>query len=127
MLAGLFGAAVALGTLGRAWSGPAELLSHLSGWATAAFAAVATAVVNNLPAASMLAARTPGHPLQLLIGLNLGPNLCVSGSLAWLLWLQSARDAGASPSLARASRLGLLAVPLSIAVALAALGVTGTL
>jgi len=125
VLAGLFGAAVALGTLGRAWSGPAVLLSHLSGWATAAFAAVATAVVNNLPAASMLAARTPPHPLQLLIGLNLGPNLCVTGSLAWLLWLRSARDAGAQPSLARASRLGVLAVPLSIAVAVAALAVTG--
>ena len=125
VLAGLFGAAVALGTLGRAWSGPSELLSHLSGWATAAFAAAATALVNNLPAASMLAARTPDHPLQLLIGLNLGPNLCVTGSLAWLLWLQSARDAGARPSLARASRLGSLAVPLSIAVAVAALAVTG--
>ncbi len=91
VLAGLFGAAVALGTLGRAWSGPAALLSHLSGWATAGFAAVAAAVVNNLPAASMLAARTPAHPFQLLIGLNLGPNLCVTGSLAWLLWLRSAR------------------------------------
>ena len=125
VLAGLFGAAVALGTLGRAWSGPAVLLSHLSGWATAAFAAAATAVVNNLPAASMLAARTPPHPLELLIGLNLGPNLCVTGSLAWLLWLRSARDAGAEPSLARASRLGVLAVPLSIAAAVAALAVTG--
>jgi arsenical pump membrane protein len=125
VLAGLFGAAVALGTLGRAWSGPAVLLSHLSGWATAAFAAIATVVVNNLPAASMLAARTPGHPLELLIGLNLGPNLCVTGSLAWLLWIRSARDAGARPSLTRASTLGVLAVPLSIAVAVAALVVTG--
>ncbi|HKD86942.1 MAG TPA: SLC13 family permease [Streptosporangiaceae bacterium] len=125
VLAGLFGAAVALGTLGRAWSGPEVLLSHLSGWATAAFAALATAVVNNLPAASMLAARTPAHPLHLLIGLNLGPNLCVTGSLAWLLWIRSARDAGARPSLARASRLGIVAVPLSIAVAVAALAVTG--
>jgi arsenical pump membrane protein len=125
VLAGLFGAAVALGTLGRAWSGPAVLLSHLSGWATAGFAAIATAVLNNLPAASMLAARTPAHPLQLLIGLNLGPNLCVTGSLAWLLWIRSARDAGARPSLARASRLGVVAVPLSIAVAVAALAVTG--
>ena len=125
VLAGLFGAAVALGTLGRAWSGPAVLLSHLSGWATAGFAAIATVVLNNLPAASMLAARTPAHPLQLLIGLNLGPNLCVTGSLAWLLWIRSARDAGARPSLARASRLGVLAVPLSIAVAVAALAVTG--
>jgi arsenical pump membrane protein len=125
VLAGLFGAAVALGTVGRAWSGPAVLLSHLSGWATAAFAAVATTVVNNLPAASMLAARTPAHPLQLLIGLNLGPNLCVTGSLAWLLWLRSARDAGARPSLGRAARLGVLAVPLSLVVAVAALTVTG--
>ncbi|HUA42497.1 MAG TPA: SLC13 family permease [Streptosporangiaceae bacterium] len=125
VLVGLFGAAVALGTLGRAWSGPAVLLSHLSGWSTAAFAAVTTAVVNNLPAASMLAARTPSHPFELLIGLNLGPNLCVTGSLAWLLWLRSARDAGAEPSLARASMLGVVAVPLSIAVAVAALAVTG--
>lgn len=126
VLAGLFGAAVALGTVGRAWSGPAVLLSHLSGWATAGFAAVATVVVNNLPAASMLAARTPSHPFQLLIGLNLGPNLCVTGSLAWLLWLRAARDAGAKPSLARASKLGIVAVPLSIAVAVAALLVTGS-
>jgi arsenical pump membrane protein len=125
VLAGLFGAAVALGTLGRAWTGPAVLLSHLSGWATAGFAAAATVLVNNLPAASMLAARTPDHPFQLLIGLNLGPNLCVTGSLAWLLWLRSARDAGAQPSLARASGLGAIAVPLSIAVAVAALAVTG--
>lgn len=124
VLAGLFGAAVALGTLGRAWSGPSVLLSHLSGWAAAAFAAAAAVVVNNLPAASMLAARTPTHPFQVLIGLNLGPNLCVTGSLAWLLWLRSARDAGARPSLARASALGFVAVPLSIAAALAALAVT---
>jgi arsenical pump membrane protein len=125
VLTGLFGAAVALGTLGRAWSGPAVFLSHLSGWATAAFAAAAAVVVNNLPAASMLAARTPAHPFPLLIGLNLGPNLSVTGSLAWLLWLRSARDAGARPSLARASALGLVAVPLSIAAALAGLGLTG--
>ncbi len=76
-----------------------------------------------LMAASMLAARTPSHPFELLIGLNLGPNLCVTGSLAWLLWLKSARAAGARPSLARASRLGLIAVPLSLAVAVAALAV----
>ncbi len=125
VLAGLFGAAVALGALGRAWSGPAVLLSHLSSWATAGFAGLATVVVNNLPAASMLAARTPTHPFALLIGLNLGPNLCVTGSLAWLLWLRSAKDAGAHPSLARASGLGVLAVPLAMAAAVAALSLTG--
>jgi len=125
VLVGLFGVAVALGTLGRAWAGPAVLLSHLDGWATAVVAALSTVLVNNLPAASLLAARTPGHPFWLLIGLNLGPNLAVTGSLAWLLWLRAARSAGADPSIARASRLGAIAVPLSMAVALVALSLTG--
>jgi arsenical pump membrane protein len=126
VLAGLFGAAVALGTLGRAWSGPMVLLSHLSAWPTAGFAALVAVVVNNLPAASLLAARTPAHAFALLIGLNVGPNLCVTGSLAWLLWLRSARDAGARPSLRRASLLGIVAVPLAMAAALLALAVTGS-
>jgi arsenical pump membrane protein len=126
LLVGLFGAAVSLGTLGRAWSGPAVLLSHLSVWATAGFAALTSVVVNNLPAASMLAARPPAHPFALLIGLNVGPNLCVTGSLAWLLWLRSARVVGASPSLTRASSLGLIAVPLAIAAAVGALALTGS-
>jgi arsenical pump membrane protein len=125
VLAGLFGIAVALGVVGRAWSGPAVLLAHLSGWATAVVAAVASVAVNNLPAASMLAARTPPHPFSLLLGLNIGPNLCVTGSLAWLLWLRAARSAGGRPSLAVAIRLGLVAVPLALAAALAALTVTG--
>ena len=124
VLIGLFGAAVALGTLGRAWSGPAALLSHLSTWSTAAVAAVAAILVNNLPAASMLAGRAPLHPFALLIGLNIGPNLCVTGSLAWLLWLRAGKDAGASPSLAAASRLGVVAVPLAMAAAVAALMLT---
>jgi len=126
VLAGLFGVAVALGTLGRAWAGPATLLAHLDSWATAAVAAATSVLVNNLPAASLLAARTPGHPFSLLVGLNLGPNLCVTGSLAWLLWLRAARGAGARPSIARASRAGLVAVPLSMAVALGALALTGS-
>jgi arsenical pump membrane protein len=69
---------------------------------------------------------TPGHPFALLIGLNLGPNLFVTGSLAWLLWLRAARDAGAQPSIARASRIGAVAVPLSMAAALAVLALTGS-
>jgi len=127
VLAGLFALAVALGTLGRVWAGPDILLSHLGTWATAAFAAAASVLVNNLPAASLLAARTPPHPFALLVGLNLGPNLFVTGSLAWILWLRAARAAGARPSVARAARLGGMAVPLSIAAALGALAVTGSL
>jgi arsenical pump membrane protein len=125
VLAGLFALAVLLGALGRTWAGPATLLSHLDGWATAGVAALATVTFNNLPAASLLAARAVSHPFPLLIGLNLGPNLCVTGSLAWVLWLRAARGAGARPSLRRASALGLAAVPVSMAVALGALTLTG--
>jgi hypothetical protein len=71
----LFGVAVALGALGRLWSGLAVLLSRLTPCGTAAIAAVSSVLVNNLPAASLLADRTAGHPLALLIGLNLAPNL----------------------------------------------------
>jgi len=127
VLAGLFGIAVALGALGRSWSVPADLLRHLGSWATAVVAAATSVLVNNLPAASLLAARTPVHPFALLVGLNLGPNLFVTGSLAWILWLRSAKAAGARPSVARASRLGAIAVPLSMAAALGALMLTGGL
>jgi arsenical pump membrane protein len=126
VLVGLFGVAVALGTLGRSWSGPAILLSHLDVWGTAAVAAVSTVVINNLPAASLLAAHHPLHPYPLLIGLNVGPNLFITGSLAWFLWLRAARGAGARPSLASASRLGVTAVPLSMAAALGVLVLLGT-
>ena len=125
LLVGLFGVAVALGTLGRVWSGPATLLSHLGVWGTAGVAAGCSVLVNNLPAASLLAARIPDHPFALLIGLNLGPNLFVTGSLAWMLWLRAARTAGAYPSIIRASRIGVVAVPLSMAAALGVLVTTG--
>jgi arsenical pump membrane protein len=125
VLVGLFGLAVALGTLGRTWSGPATLLAHLDLWGTAVTAAFVSVVVNNLPAASLLAARQPPHPFALLVGLNVGPNLAVTGSLAWVLWIRAARTAGGRPSVARASVLGLASVPLSIAAAVAVLAAEG--
>jgi arsenical pump membrane protein len=125
VLAGLFGVAVALGTLGRSWSGPATLLSHLDAWGTAAVAAVCSVLVNNLPAASLLAARRPPHPFSLLVGLNVGPNLFVTGSLAWFLWLRAARAAGGRPHLGRAVLLGLASAPVAIACAVAVLHARG--
>jgi|SRR5580658_7154303 arsenical pump membrane protein len=125
VLVGLFGLAVALGTLGRTWSGPATLLNHLDTWGTATFAALSSVVVNNLPAASLLAARRPSHPFSLLIGLNLGPNLFVTGSLAWILWLRAARGVGAEPSIRSASRIGLVAVPVALAAAVGVLVLSG--
>jgi arsenical pump membrane protein len=121
VLAGLFGVAVALGTLGRSWSGPATLLSHLDAWGTAAVAAVIGVLVNNLPAASLLAAHRPPRPFSLLVGLNVGPNLFVTGSLAWVLWVRAARAAGGRPDLRKAVMLGLASAPLAIACAIGVL------
>src|SRR5579875_1668881 len=126
VLVGLFGIAAALGALGRAWSGPASLLTHLGPWATAGVAAGATVLVNNLPAASLLSARTLSHPFSLLVGLNIGPNLFVTGSLAWVLWWRSARTVDARPSLSGAVRLGVVSAPLAIAAAMVVLTASGS-
>lgn len=126
VLVALFGIAVALGTLGRVWSGPATVLSHLDEFGTAAFAGVTTVLVNNLPAASLLSARPPPHPFALLVGLDIGPNLFVTGSLAWVLWWRTTRAAGSQPPITRAILIGLVTVPLAMAAALGMLTVTGS-
>ncbi|MGC8512363.1 MAG: SLC13 family permease [Acidimicrobiales bacterium] len=125
VLAGLMGLAVGVGTLGRLWSGPADLLFHLDPFAIAAVAAVSTVLINNLPAASLLSARAVTHPLSLLIGLDVGPNFFVSGSLAWVLWISSARAAGERAGARRAVKMGAVAAPLAIAVGVAALMASG--
>ena len=121
VLIALFGVAVALGTLGRTWSGPATLLARLDAPATTVVAALTSVLVNNLPAASLLAARTPPHPFALLVGLDVGPNLFVTGSLAWVLWWRTARASGVQPPTRRAVVLGLVSAPLAMALALVAL------
>jgi arsenical pump membrane protein len=121
LLTGLLGIAIALGTLGRAWDLPARVLAHLGTFATAGLAAVTSIVFNNLPAASLLAARVPPHPYALLVGLDLGPNLFVTGSLSALLWFRAADQAGATPSVRHATLLGVVAAPLAIVAAVSVL------
>src|SRR5207253_8716907 len=90
---------------------------------TTALGALGAVALNNLPAAVLFSARAPAHPRALLIGLDLGPNLAVTGSLSALLWFKAARAVGARPSLRRVSRIGIVLVPCSIVAALAALRV----
>ena len=125
VIAALFALAVALGTLARRWHGPASLLAHRGASGDAITGAVASVLVNNLPAATLLSAQRPAHPLPLLIGLDLGPNLLFTGSLSTYLWYQAARRTSTRPSLKLAALLGLGLVPLTIAAALVSLAATG--
>jgi arsenical pump membrane protein len=118
-LISLFGLSVALGTFARASSFPADVLHSAGSPLTVAVAALASVAVNNLPAAVLLSS---GHGLRigaLLLGLNVGPNLAVTGSLAVLLWWRAASASGARPSARAYSRQGLLLAPVALAGALA--------
>jgi len=59
------------------------------------------------------------HPDALLLGLDLGPNLAVTGSLSAVLWLQAAHGVGARLSIATYTRLGIVLVPLTLVVTVA--------
>jgi arsenical pump membrane protein len=118
-----FALTVALGTLARHWDGPAELIDGASGPETAGLAAISTVFVNNLPSAALYSAHAVDHSRMLLLGLNVGPNLAVTGALSALLWFRAAREVDARPSLIEFSRRG---VPLAL-VAMAAAIVVGML
>jgi arsenical pump membrane protein len=83
-------------------------------------------IVNNLPlgliAGSTLKA-THAHGLianAVLIGVDLGPNLSVTGSLATILWLIVLRREGIDVSFSRFLRIGIVAMPIALIAALGA-------
>ncbi|MEN0015037.1 MAG: SLC13 family permease [Solirubrobacteraceae bacterium] len=88
-------------------------------------AALAAGLVNNLPATLLLlpAALHGGEPtlLALLIGVNVGPNLLPTGSLATILWWRVARDAGHPPAVRDVARSGIATVPVTLVLATVAL------
>jgi len=117
LLLALLATCVGLGTLARTTS-VGTLVTHSGRWVTAWAAAGASVAINNLPATVLLSSHPPAHPRALLLGLDLGPNLAVTGSLAAVLWLQVARRTGARPSIVRYSLLGLVLVPATLAASL---------
>jgi arsenical pump membrane protein len=126
LLAGLFSVAVALGYLARVWGAPGRLMAAAGPVAASWIAVGSSGLVNNLPAAVLLSARAPLHPRALLIGLDLGPNLVVTGSLSAIFWLQVAKREGATPSVRTYSTVGIVLVPLTVMAALAVTGLTGS-
>ena len=121
LLIGVFAAAVALGTLARNVEALGDVTESLGRIPTTLVGATASLLVNNLPAAVVLSAHAPHHPRALLLGLDLGPNLAVTGALSAVLWYQIARRERARPSVLRYSLLGVPVTAVAIAAAMAAL------
>ena len=88
--------------------------------------ALASNLMNNLPAglvaAGALKSAAVVDPVRraVLIGVDLGPNLSVTGSLATILWLTALRREGLSVDAATFLKLGALVMPPALLLALAA-------
>jgi arsenical pump membrane protein len=110
------------GALGRIVPGGTSLPALL---AVAGLAAAAANVINNLPAVLVLlplaAPAGAGAVLAVLLGVNIGPNLTYTGSLATLLWRRVLHQHGSGPSLREFTLLGMLTVPIGLAVSVLAL------
>ena len=105
-------------------------LSPLAGALTASFGVAALSnLINNLPAGLLTAdvlRASAAHPYlhhalghALLIGVDLGPNLSVSGSLATILWLIALRRDGTRVSAWSFIKAGALVMPPALLVATA--------
>lgn len=95
-------------------------------WAVGIITAIVDNIANNLPV-GLLAGSVAGsdhlHPQvvrAMLIGVDLGPNLSVTGSLATILWLTALRREGLGVSAWHFLRLGVLITPPALIAALAA-------
>jgi arsenical pump membrane protein len=99
---------------------------QITSWIAGVTVAVASNLVNNLPIG--LIAATTGHAAQvpthvtgaILIGVDLGPNLSVTGSLATILWLIALRREGEHVAAWQFLKLGLVVMPPALLLALLA-------
>jgi arsenical pump membrane protein len=95
-------------------------------WSVGIVTAVAGNIANNLPVGLVAGsvAASDHLPTQvvgaMLIGVDLGPNLSVTGSLATILWLVALRREALHVSAFSFLRLGLLVMPPALLAALAA-------
>ncbi len=94
-------------------------------WITGVVLAIGTNVVNNLPAGLVAGrvvelAQVPERVRSaVLIGIDLGPNLSVTGSLATILWLTALRREGQTVGAWTFLKLGALVMPPALLLALA--------
>ncbi len=100
-------------------------------WGAGIVIALASNLMNNLPAGliagnAVQAAQAPPSVIgAVLIGVDLGPNLSVTGSLATILWLNALRREGLRVGAWQFLKLGILVMPPALILALAALVLVG--
>ncbi len=93
-------------------------------WSAGLVTAFVSNIANNLPtglvAASAIASAQPPDQVTsaVLIGVDLGPNLSVTGSLATILWLTALRRDGQTVGALAFLRLGVLVMPPALVLAL---------
>ncbi|MBV9863201.1 MAG: arsenic transporter [Alphaproteobacteria bacterium] len=102
-----------------------------TGWGAGVGVALACNLMNNLPAGliaggAVRSAEVPaGVTGAVLIGIDLGPNLSVTGSLATILWLSVLRREGQKVSGWSFLKLGLLIMPPALLLAVGAMLLVG--
>ena len=132
LVAGLFvmvEALVKLGTIGRLSAFLHDAVGQsprLAAWGAGLVIAIADNIANNLPvglvAGSVVGSDHLPPPVvsAMLIGVDLGPNLSVTGSLATILWLVALRREKIEVTAWRFLGLGMLVMPPALLAALAA-------
>jgi arsenical pump membrane protein len=129
LVAGLFVLVAAVDQAGALTASQGALrkaagLGPMTGSLAAAFGvAFASNIANNLPVGLIAGSALHGGAVPeairnaVLIGVDLGPNLAVSGSLATILWLIALRREGQDVSFWTFLRYGLLVMPVALATA----------
>jgi len=126
LVAGLFIMVEAVETIGalgltQRWLAWANAVPPSTGALTSGFAVgVANNLLNNLPLGLIVgSALGPVHvhgwlASAVLIGVDLGPNLSITGSLATILWLIALRREKVEVSFWSFLRIGVLAMPIAL-------------
>jgi arsenical pump membrane protein len=117
----------ALPALARVLKQASATSPQLTSWFAGIVVAITSNLANNLPIGLIAAttrqiAEVPIHVTgAILIGVDLGPNLSVTGSLATILWLIALRREGEHVSASRFLKLGLVVMPPALLLSLLAL------
>lgn len=132
LVAGLFIMVDAISSIGamdytQAWLAWAQHLGLTTAWFVTGFVVgVANNLVNNLPlgliaGSTLHAAHVSGSiAYPVLIGVDLGPNLSITGSLATILWLIALRKSKLDVTFWDFLKIGIIAMPVALCVSLCA-------